>query len=1042
MAFPDLGEPLTGSYTIPDGTARLFTNGVTIQHGGGEVIVAFRLPTLGRPSIVSLDPPTPLFEPNAISFNAAGHDPRAVARLIADALAGRLVLAATGQAGQQIPLTLTDRVSVDGPLHQVEVALPALAERQLYDVALLTESGQWRTVAPHAVYFRSAWRDFGFVHVTDIHVSKRIDRFRGLLLAAERPEAAQRVHNWNDRFRGFIRFANYLHSIGKLDVILSTGDQYDYMFEDGEDQALGGNAAFFRLLVLGYAPGPDFLDVEELRVPIFLTTGNHDYRKHAYKLIFDIYVGSDVIGDDVATIKNYGAFNLHEDEARSLERRLSARPDLPEFPFNDNLSPSQASRMVEVDEALRTHHQHLADKTSYVVALGPHRVAMIDSGPDTGVLSSVMDGLRQLIGLTSEDEDTFAAGSPNCKGVSPDDLEMVKDALANAPDHGLFIVGIHAPLLSPINNEFGYFLRETQRPQQMAQVKLFLWRHAMPFPLTEPIESEHPKWFSAADEHEPVAFVVRGDRNDLLDFGVSRGRADQLIEALAGSGGRRADLALSGHGHYHNEFSVRRLPSGELGFFMDHYTESVTNYYPSRFCNKFRGEFPLEFSETSVEVVPDGAADASPSPIAERRWKYDLRVPPYADPLNASPDPRSWWAAHRPLLMQTPALGPRKTFDFLSGFRLFLVGNNTIVKSHYISIARLEAHGFRLPLEEAIAPEPTGPGEPPWLSVSEGATRPGARVSPVDTGNGITLVVVEPSGGVYASHGSNRGGWGPWQGVSEGSTGPGGQITAVRVGDKVALFAADIAGGVYTCLGDYHRGWGPWRNVSEGSTVPGGYIAAVPFRGRVHIFLADPAGGIYVNAGTYDTGWGPWRNVSEGASTPGAPLAAIADGNRITVVLADPGGGVFASAGSYEDGWGPWRPVSEGATTPRGHVTGIHDGSRIRLYVADIGGGVYVAAGHYQSGWSAWTSVSEGATLPGAPVSATVRNDRVHVFLADRGGGVYTSVSRTTGPAGMWQNVSEGATTPGGFVTAVTTNDGVTAFVADPGGGIFARLIS
>ena len=41
MAFPDIGEPLTGSYTIPNGTARLFTNGVTIQHSGSEVIVAF-----------------------------------------------------------------------------------------------------------------------------------------------------------------------------------------------------------------------------------------------------------------------------------------------------------------------------------------------------------------------------------------------------------------------------------------------------------------------------------------------------------------------------------------------------------------------------------------------------------------------------------------------------------------------------------------------------------------------------------------------------------------------------------------------------------------------------------------------------------------------------------------------------------------------------------------------------------------------------------------------------------------------------------------
>jgi len=40
MAFPDLGEPLTGSYTIPDGTARLFTNGVTIQHGDLPLILS------------------------------------------------------------------------------------------------------------------------------------------------------------------------------------------------------------------------------------------------------------------------------------------------------------------------------------------------------------------------------------------------------------------------------------------------------------------------------------------------------------------------------------------------------------------------------------------------------------------------------------------------------------------------------------------------------------------------------------------------------------------------------------------------------------------------------------------------------------------------------------------------------------------------------------------------------------------------------------------------------------------------------------------
>ena len=156
------------------------------------------------------------------------------------------------------------------------------------------------------------------------------------------------------------------------------------------------------------------------------------------------------------------------------------------------------------------------------------------------------------------------------------------------------------------------------------------------------------------------------------------------------------------------------------------------------------------------------------------------------------------------------------------------MGNNTIVKSYYISIARLEAHGFRLSLEEAIAPEPPGPGQPPWHSVSEGGARrvrvfhrstPAAgspSSSPTRMGAFTYSIGATHSAGYVAKRLS-------------GSTVPGGPVTAVRVGDKPALFVADTPAALYTCLGDYHRGWVPWRNVSEGSTIPGGYVAAVFF---------------------------------------------------------------------------------------------------------------------------------------------------------------------------------------------------------------------
>lgn len=1037
-----LGDPITGVYPTASGSAQLFTNGVSIRHPGGTVEAGFAFPTLGRPVIASLQAPT-LFEHNAIHFDPAGGDVDQLAHVIREALAGRLALAPTAQAGAIVPLTLGPVSPIGAPIRQFDVPIPEMTDRTLYDVALLADAGGWRRVAPHAVYFKRSWDAFGFVHVTDIHVSKRNDRFKGLLEMSDRPQAAARVYNHNNRFRGFVRYANYLHAIGALDVILSTGDQYDYIFEDGDDPALGGNAAFLRALILGHAPGPDFLDVEELRVPIFMTTGNHDYRRNAYHLIFDLRVEGGPAGHDVRTIRSYGAFNLDQDGARVLERRLHAEP-LPPEPFvpDTNLSPSEAAEAVAVDRDLTAHRQFLSDKTFYVVALGPHRIVMLDSGPDTGVLTSVLDGLNELLGLSSEDESTFAAGSPNSEGVSDAELRMVQQTLADAPDGGLVIVGIHAPLVNPYDSEYPYFLRETQRPFHPRQVKGLLWRFTPSLDDGSRIESLHPNWFPS-DGAQAATFVVRGNRNDLLDYGVSRGRADDLIGLLAGGSTRAADLVLSGHTHYHNEFRVKRLENGELAFLLDHYTDTPTNYYPAHFTREFRTtpDRPLHVDKTYVVVEAGAPPDATPVRVGDAALDFEVHVPPYADPLNASDNARAWWDTHRPVLLQTSALGPKNAIPFLNGFRLFGVRGGVIAASHFVSIARLEAHGYRLPLEAAIAPDRPGPPQAPWRSVSDGGTLPGASITPVAIGNDITVVVAGTSGEIYACRGDYTSGWGLWQTVSQGSTVPGGPVAAVPVGDKVALFVADAGGGVYTCVGRYGA-WGPWRGISEGSTTPGGFVTAVRTGNRFHVFVADPGGGIYCCYGEHDSGWSAWRSVSEGSSTPGAHLAAVVLGSTVTLILADPSGGIYANAGTYPSGWGPWKSVSEGATTPRGHVSAVVAGTAIKLFLADANGGVYMITGSYAAGWGSWTPVSEGRTTPGAPVSATVADGRVRLTLADPGGGVYSSIVPFSGVPGAWRDISEGATRPGGFVRAVPTRQGVTAFVADTSGKMFARLIT
>ena len=114
-----------------------------------------------------------------------------------------------------------------------------------------------------------------------------------------------------------------------------------------------------------------------------------------------------------------------------------------------------------------------------------------------------------------------------------------------APDDGLVVLGLHAPLINPWNGETPFFLRETQRPALAQQAAWWVQRHTGA--TSADLMSEHPDWFAPPGEGEP-AYLKRGTTQDLLDAGVSRGRTDDLLQALAGVGTRRrADVVLAGH---------------------------------------------------------------------------------------------------------------------------------------------------------------------------------------------------------------------------------------------------------------------------------------------------------------------------------------------------------------------------------------------------------------------------------------------------------------------------------------------------------------
>jgi LGFP repeat/Calcineurin-like phosphoesterase len=720
------GYPLSEAVNLAGGNGLFFEYGCLWKGNYSKNTVAkifFHFPKIGNPAFISTKNPVSLKQAIYVqigisSISKNDFPPSFFTSLLND----RLFLVPSGRPfAQQASLVFaeedTSTVNVLTEKYfrgRASVTSGAVEERTLYDIALKLPSGEMVCLAPHAVYFKSAWSDFGIMHATDIHVSQRLERFHAKLLELGHEEGAKAFNNYNDNFRDLIRQANKLHRDGKLDVIVATGDLVDYEFEylpfkDDDNMVRlkspsteGDNFAFLERLIRGMAPSRDGKPNEELHIPILTTLGNHDYRAYKYLLNFEI----NILGADNPHVRNYSPYNLTENEANDLQEGFKS------------YSKETGVNMSKIDEDLNHYRKRFNHTGSFEINLGKHKILMLDTRWDKDMIDSGWDGFVHWLGYDSESSRNFADGNPDSQGMKDSQIALLQSALKESK--GLLIIGMHAPPVNPKGNEYPHYFRETEHAFQKIEfsfddkanddISAYLWRNDRNRGVSAAqYKAMHKGWFDS----ESKAYFYKGkDVDDLLDYGIAKDKVKEFLRLCAGDGvTRKANLVLCGHIHKRAEFRIEwDDKKDEFKIYFDFYTENPKRYYASR---KFGLEEPVLVEINDVVPVP---SQKNPDiKIRKSAWgDYKvLQIPPYADPLDKAGNKTQWWDRHSPLILQTAAVGPIEANQRLrtiagekrynpgpsfQGYRLITVKNDVISNIHYCQAKEQDSNDFLIPV--------------------------------------------------------------------------------------------------------------------------------------------------------------------------------------------------------------------------------------------------------------------------------------------------------------------------------------------------------
>lgn len=196
----------------------------------------------------------------------------------------------------------------------------------LYDLVLTDKSNKLEKVNYHSVQFvQNFKKNINFIHLTDPHIAKRNDEILDEVLKKKnkrnREDIKRTYNNFNDKFREFVKKANVMADKGELDFIMITGDLVDFAFHGWENEPNidENNWKTFINIVTGADK-----EIERIKVAIYTSTGNHDWRLHPYdplkyskKIIFrkkQLKLLNEKFGLYFGELKNYEYKNFDSSE--------------------------------------------------------------------------------------------------------------------------------------------------------------------------------------------------------------------------------------------------------------------------------------------------------------------------------------------------------------------------------------------------------------------------------------------------------------------------------------------------------------------------------------------------------------------------------------------------------------------------------------------------------------------------------------------------------------------------------------------------------
>ncbi len=421
------------------------------------------------------------------------------------------------------------------------------------------------------VISKQNWKDFTFIHATDLHLAERNDRIYEIIkkwtessiresvedffekvkkkLKIKKKKQKQeailsnikiplrkRLINPNNQFRKFIKSMNRKVLRNELDFIVLTGDLVDYTILSRLSKKLrklnefryeDSNWQIFKNTILNIPPKEKYKGVirgEELNCPIFTTLGNHDYRPFHY---------------DLTWADMYKKIGLNASEAIALNELFSASP---------------ITALTKTSLALNGFLSEINSSIDFSIMLGNNLFVILNTGSDS------FRNLRDLI-----------TGHPSVTGVSHKQIQYLENLINSqiTKDTNTFLF-LHGPPLNAESKKLSINIFE-KKGSRFIRKKISEFKESLIKKLGKPIST------------------ARIDGVFNVKYGCVSSNWERLIEFCK----NYAILTLCGHTHNNQEFrledtekksSVYDAPPFRLkkienpaAIFYDNYSEMFTN---------------------------------------------------------------------------------------------------------------------------------------------------------------------------------------------------------------------------------------------------------------------------------------------------------------------------------------------------------------------------------------------------------------------------------------------------------------------------------